>query len=325
MKVDRYKMIYITKTNKELEDKIKIDNVYIFKENIINENNGYNLRILGKDFVKNNKNKGKLIINNKKYKLKEFIGGERKSYQIKINIILIRELSHLNHMFENCLKLKEICFNNNILIINQDNEDFQEIEESNKYNTDYFKGYINIYTDENLKNDNTRPKSSRIEGNENGEYHDNSIEIYFKDNLINNNYFYYDISRIFYNCVLLKSIPNISKMNYIKIISMNESFYNCSSLILLPDISEWNVDNVYDMNGLFYNCSSLSSMSDISKLNMNNVRNLSNMFTNCSSLISLPDISRWNISNCCDMSWIFSDCSYLFHFMIYLNGILKML
>ena len=34
-------------------------------------NNSGNLRILGKDFCRNNKNKGKLIINNKKSELKE--------------------------------------------------------------------------------------------------------------------------------------------------------------------------------------------------------------------------------------------------------------
>ena len=53
MEVERYKMIY-TKNLSTL-----FENDYI--------------RILGNDFVKNNKNKGKLIINNKKYKLKEFI------------------------------------------------------------------------------------------------------------------------------------------------------------------------------------------------------------------------------------------------------------
>ena len=37
-------------------------------DKLYNEKGSDNIRILGKDFVKNNKNKGKLIINNKKYK-----------------------------------------------------------------------------------------------------------------------------------------------------------------------------------------------------------------------------------------------------------------
>ena len=90
MNVERYKMIYITRFNQELEDKIKFANVYLLEDKIVNEANDYKIRILGKDFVKNNKNKGKLIINNKKYKLEEFIKGEWGSYKMKINIILIR-------------------------------------------------------------------------------------------------------------------------------------------------------------------------------------------------------------------------------------------
>ena len=52
-------------------------------------------RILGFNFVKNNKNKAKLIINNKKYKLKEFLN--KKEYKddiIKINMIFNKELSN---------------------------------------------------------------------------------------------------------------------------------------------------------------------------------------------------------------------------------------
>ena len=91
MEVERYKMIY-TK------------NLSILFEND-------NIRILGNDFVKNNKNKGKLIINNKKNKLKEFINrNEIKGDKIKINIILNIEISNISHLFDNCYKLKEIFF-----------------------------------------------------------------------------------------------------------------------------------------------------------------------------------------------------------------------
>ena len=56
------------------------------------------------NFVKNNKNKGKLIINNKKYKLTKFINvKEFKDDIIKINMILSKELSNISHLFENCI------------------------------------------------------------------------------------------------------------------------------------------------------------------------------------------------------------------------------
>ena len=91
MEEERYKMIY-TK--------------YL---SILFEND--DIRILGNDFVKNNKNKRKLNINNKKYKLKEFINVKEffKNDIIKINMILIKELSNISHLFEIC-KNKRILF-----------------------------------------------------------------------------------------------------------------------------------------------------------------------------------------------------------------------
>ena len=107
MEEERYKMIYTKKINEELKDKLPDD----VKKLIDKESKDNNVRILGKDFVKNNKNKGKLIRNNKKYKLKEFINSnEIKNDIIKINIILSKEISNISHLFDNCYKLKEIFF-----------------------------------------------------------------------------------------------------------------------------------------------------------------------------------------------------------------------
>ena len=58
MKVDRYKMKYITKMNEELENKLES-----FIQEIKEEITSNDIRILGHYFVKNNKNKANLIIN----------------------------------------------------------------------------------------------------------------------------------------------------------------------------------------------------------------------------------------------------------------------
>ena len=56
MEKERYKMIYTKIINEELKRKLPYDlEILIDKEN---KNN--NIRILGKDFMKNNENKGKL-------------------------------------------------------------------------------------------------------------------------------------------------------------------------------------------------------------------------------------------------------------------------
>ena len=61
------------------------------------------LRILGEIFCRNNKNKGKLIINNKKSEIKEFINIENiNKEQIKIKMLLNNNLYNKSYMFKDC-------------------------------------------------------------------------------------------------------------------------------------------------------------------------------------------------------------------------------
>ena len=46
---------------------------------------------------------------------------------------------------------------------------------------------------------------------------------------------------------------------------MSKMFYKCSSLLSLPDISKWNTNNVNQMTDMLSSCSRLSSLPDISK------------------------------------------------------------
>ena len=120
-----------------------------------------------------------------------------------------------------------------------------------------------------------------------------------------------NMSRIFFGCHSLKSLPDISKWNTINVTNMSFIFGDCSSLESLPNISNWNTTNVTNMFGMFSNCKSLESLPDISKWNTINVNNMSWMFSNCKSLKSLPDISKWNTTNVIYMSNMFSHCNSL--------------
>ena len=91
--------------------------------NINNKNKG-KLRILGEYFCRNNKNKGKLIINNKKSELKEFINIETiNKEQIKIKMLLNKNLYNKSYMFKDCKSLLELIINNNLEYM-EDNENF---------------------------------------------------------------------------------------------------------------------------------------------------------------------------------------------------------
>ena len=151
MEVERYKMIFTKIINKEIEDKLDTPSSIIYiNHKIEDEIYSDNIRILGHDFVKNNKNKAKLIINNKKYNLKEFINDKDfKSYKIKINMILSKDISNISHMFKNCAQLLEISIDN-------DKEPYK-FEEFLDCNIDYNEGNYedkNEYIYNNFYNNN---------------------------------------------------------------------------------------------------------------------------------------------------------------------------
>ena len=49
--------------------------------------------------------------------------------------------------------------------------------------------------------------------------------------------------------IILKGINNIT--------NINDMFYNCLSLLSLPDISKWNTNNTTHMSGMFIGCSNI--------------------------------------------------------------------
>ena len=119
-----------------------------------------------------------------------------------------------------------------------------------------------------------------------------------------------NMSYLFYWCSL-PSLPDISTWDTSNVINMSYMFYWCNSLLSLPDISKWNTSNVTNMSGMFYECESLTSFPDISNWNTSNIINISYMFAGCKSILSLPDISKWNTSNIIDMSFMFYGCNSL--------------
>ena len=72
------------------------------------ENNVKNVRILGETFMKNNRNKGVLIINNRKFHLKDKVSVNNINEDIiKIKMILNRYTCNFSCMFRDCTNLEE--------------------------------------------------------------------------------------------------------------------------------------------------------------------------------------------------------------------------
>ena len=61
-------------------------------------------------------------------------------------------------------------------------------------------------------------------------------------------------------------------------------FYCCISLAKVPDISKWDTKSVEDMSWMFFECRLLNSFPDISKWNIKKTKNMKFMFLNCNKL-----------------------------------------
>ena len=86
------------------------------------------LRILGKKFVNNNKNKCKIIFNNKEYELKEYLDDIDKNYNdknsISMNLMLNNDITNISYMFAYCktlIKINNISKFNTSKVINMNN------------------------------------------------------------------------------------------------------------------------------------------------------------------------------------------------------------
>ena len=339
----------------------------IFNKSLNDCKNIDEIKILGIEFVRKNKNKANLIINNKKIKLKEYIHfniNYIKDDKINIGTIFKEKYVDGSCMFKNCSTLSQ--FSNCDILENLNDNDFQEFDDNkNSFIDIYNENSENIISDvsifNNLKQnkDDTLLNFSEITMKEANEKHDYSIVynyIYNYSKLIGifpnceplifiaykpiyHNIFT-NMKEMFYNCISLSSLPDISKWNTSLVNNMSGLFSGCSSLLYLPDISEWNTSNVTNisemfcncnilylpniskwdtkniksMNRLFYCCYSLLSLPDISKWNMSNAFDISEMFYFCRSLTTLPYISKWDTSNLINMSYSFSNCTGLMSF-----------
>ena len=96
-----------------------------------------------------------------------------------------------------------------------------------------------------------------------------------------------DMSYMFYECLLLKSLPDISKWNTINLTFINNMFNKCSSLKYLPDLSKWSTSNIIYMDDVFFKYS--ESLPDISKWNINKVNDIRDIFDENSSLNKYPE------------------------------------
>ena len=278
------------------EDYIEIEIVYKPKKDYIEGNpRGKEIKMFDSIFIENNKEKCKIVYNDKEYELKEYFEDICANYnykdEINIKLELSKDIIDMSYMFNEC---ETIIF-------------VKDISKSKCTNTIYFNSTISESdtnsTDEFELNVRDESETNNLANDLFNEYHklSSSIQAIPIKNISNIS----EINNTFYN----ENIETL--LNFHKVTNMSHMFDGCESLLSISNISNWNTDKVTDMSSMFTGCEKLISLSDISSWNTSNVINMSHMFDGCISLISLPDISSWKTSNVNDMSYMFNECNSL--------------
>ena len=302
------------------------------------------IRIFGKYFVIRNKNKCKIVYNNKKYQLKEYFDEIDNNYnpeikEIKIKLNGINNITNLSKMFYGCYHLSSVSESE----LRDENS-----QQSTTKSSDAFPDINSCSPLFEAKNDDKKEETKNIDSKINYEMNESntqSYDLYFgcaisslektllissknRNNLCienslnkyiqnicqetsNNSLKIKDMSYMFYGCISLISLPDISRWNISNTDDISYMFTKCYSLMSLPDISKWNTSNISKMSNIFWGCKALISLPDISKWDTSKVTNMKSMFSQCNSLMSLPDISKWDTSNVTNINYMLYQCSSL--------------
>jgi len=178
------------------------------------QGNQQRLKLFGDNFVKNNKNNCKIIINGNKYELCNYINISNYNYNhnskiFKIQLTGIKSISDMSYMFHKCNNLFSIPY-------------LSQINTSKVTSMRcLFEHCILLETVEGISDWDIRNVT--------------------------------DIRGLFYNCHSLKKISNITKWDTRNVSEMKEMFWSCSKLnpTELPDVRKWNtpkaIDSKYDI------------------------------------------------------------------------------
>jgi len=258
--------IYNKMVNKDISE---INIIYdISKKDKNKEEEENTINIFGGEFVKNNKNICKMIIDDEEYEIKEKLDITNYNKNIlTVKLKGIDNITNMSYMFSCCKLLSSL-------------PDISKWNTNNVTNMSYMFSNCRLLS---LLPDISKWNTNNVA--------DMSLMFSFCRRLSSlpdiskwNTNKVSNMSYMFSFCKSLSSLPDISKWNTINVTNMAAMFQCCSSLSSLPDISKWNTINVTNMTGMFYKCSLLSSLPDISKWNTNNVTEMNDMFTNCKKM-----------------------------------------
>ena len=198
------------------------------------------IKILGDDFVKNNKENCILILGDdlleisSEYKIKDNL---KENEILEVKLLEIKNINNLSHLFDQCPLLLSL-------------PDISNWDTHNVTDMSYM--FFNC-TSLNYISDISFWNISKVE-NMNCMFC-NCISLSNLPDISK-----WDTSKVkningmFYGCKSLTNLPDISHWDVSNVKNMNYLFSNCSSLLILPNITNWNISNSTSIYGMFHNC-----------------------------------------------------------------------
>jgi len=268
------------------------------KEEDIDENHyvsifGKNLEENGTDFVKENKDKIKILINGEE-KILEYKYKLRKGYNEIIIKLNTHEIDNLSYMFSGCTSLKNIKGLKYLDTKNIKNfskifygcKSLSDIKGLQNWNVSNGNNFSGIFAQCNLLKD--------IKALENW-------------NVSNGNNFL----GMFYNCKLLSDIKALKNWNVSNGKNFEATFRECESLSGITELQNWDISKGNNFLNMFFGCSSLSDIKGLQNWNVSNGNNFEGMFAQCNLLKDIKALENWNVSNGNNFLGMFAQCNLL--------------
>ena len=246
--------------------------------------------LFGEEFVKNNKDKSYLIIDNIDCELRSKYTFLRKGEQI-VTLVIKDNNINFKHLFHFSIEFDQVCcLGLNIFDSDDDEYDLKYKRINN---------LIDISSLENLDVSECEDLSFMFFG---------CVNVKNFDCLKN-----WDISKcknlrgIFGYC----SFSNVNFLSFWKFynaINLRSMFYYCYELNDIKGCKEWNVEKVEDFRFMFSNCKSLTDVNDLQNWNMQNAKYIGNMFSYCVNLNNINSLFKWKLNNKVNKDYIFLGC-----------------
>ena len=262
-----------------IKEELKVNSIDEMKLIYKIDKSKLNLKIFGKDFVNENKDKCKIRHYNGTDELKEYfdIDDNLKNKEV-LEIILtgMTKITNMRHMFQECQNLLSISDISNLDFSKVTDvsgmfmicESLTSLPDLSKWNTENLTDAASIFLD--CQSLSSLPDISK-----------------WNMSKVTN------FSSMFAMCTSLISLPDISQWDTRNAKSMNAVFFGCVRLRSIPDISKWNTSNVNNIGFLFGLCQSIECIPDISNWDSTNFENIERLFMKCSNLKKLPNILKW--------------------------------